>query len=87
MSCVNVVLFCNLIGTTRARCRKSTTFPTDFTRLSPPPFLRKEPGNKTICNVPSEQSTVPHNYALPHISEIPVYWRPLKWGHSLLRTL
>ena len=37
MSCVHVVLFCNLIGTARARRRKSTTFPADITRLSPLP--------------------------------------------------
>ena len=76
MLCVNVVLFCNLIGSTRARCRKSTIFSIDFTRLSPLPFLRKGPGNKAICNVPSERSTALHKYALPYLSEI--YWRPLK---------
>ena len=38
-----VVSFCNLVGT--ARARKSTTFPTDVTRLSPP-FLRREPGDE-----------------------------------------
>ena len=27
-------------------CQKSTAFPTDVTRLSPPPFLRREPGDK-----------------------------------------
>ena len=50
MSHVNVVLFCNLIGTARARRRKSTTFPADVTRLSPPPhFLRREPGDEATC--------------------------------------
>ena len=43
MSHVHVVLFCNLIGTARARHRKLTTFPVDVTRLSP--LLRREPGN------------------------------------------
>ena len=46
MSCVHVVLFCNLIGTDRARRRKSTAFPSDVTRLSPPTFLKRELGNK-----------------------------------------
>ena len=47
MSRVNMVSFCNLIGTARARRRKSTTFPADVTRISPPPpsFLRREPGD------------------------------------------
>ena len=35
MSHVHMVSFCNLIGTARARRRKSTTFPADVTRLSP----------------------------------------------------
>ena len=42
MSRVHMVSFCNLIGTARARCRKSTTFPMDVTRLSPPPCFRGE---------------------------------------------
>ena len=47
MSRVHVVLFCNLIGTARARRRKSTSFPADVTRLSPPPsFSRREPGDE-----------------------------------------
>ena len=47
MSRVHVVSFCNLIGTARGRRRKSTTFTTDVTRLSPPPlFLRREPGDE-----------------------------------------
>ena len=37
MSRVYMVLFCKLIGSTRARGWKSTTFPADVTRLSPPP--------------------------------------------------
>ena len=45
MSRVHVVPFCNLIGTARARRWKSTTFPADVTRLSPP-FLRREPGDE-----------------------------------------
>ena len=55
MSRVHVVSFCNLIGTARARRRKSTTFPADVTRLSPhPSFLRREPGDEAKpdhCNV------------------------------------
>ena len=39
VSRVHMVSFCDLIGTTRARCRKLTTFPADSTRLSPPPSL------------------------------------------------
>ena len=51
MSRVHVVSFCNLIGTTRARRQKSTTFPMDVTRLSPPPsFLRREPGDEARLN-------------------------------------
>ena len=46
MSRVHVVSFCNLIGTARARRQKSTTFPADVTRLSPPPVLRREPGDE-----------------------------------------
>ena len=46
MSHVHVVSFCNLIGTTRARWRKSIAFPVDVTRLSPPLFLRREPGDE-----------------------------------------
>ena len=46
MSRVHVVSICNLIGTATARHWKSTTFPTDVTRLSPP-FLRIESGVKT----------------------------------------
>ena len=42
MSRVHVVSFCNLIGSARARRRKSTTFPADVTRLSPPPRLFEE---------------------------------------------
>ena len=34
--CVHVVSFCNLIGTARARRRKSTNFPADVTTLSLP---------------------------------------------------
>ena len=33
---VHMVSFCNLIGTARARHWKSTTFPVNVTRLSPP---------------------------------------------------
>ena len=36
MSRAHVVSFCNLIGIARARGRKSTAFPADVTRLSPP---------------------------------------------------
>ena len=46
MSCVHVVSFCNLIGTARERRRKSIAFPTYVTRLSPPPFSRREPGDE-----------------------------------------
>ena len=47
---VHMVSFCNLIGAARPRQRKSTTFPPDVTRLSPPlPFLRREPGNEATC--------------------------------------
>ena len=42
MSCVHVVLFCNLIGTAKARQWNSTTFPMDVTRLSPPPRFSEE---------------------------------------------
>ena len=41
MSCVHVVSFYNLIGTARPRRRKSTTFPPDVTRLSPPPIFEE----------------------------------------------
>ena len=41
MSRVHVVSFCNLIGTARARRRKSTTFPADVTRFSPPPIFEE----------------------------------------------
>ena len=41
MSRVHVVSFCNLIGTTRPRRRKSKTFPPDVTRLSPPPVFEE----------------------------------------------
>ena len=43
MSHVHVVSICNQICTARTRCWKSTTFPADVTRLSPP-FLRRESG-------------------------------------------
>ena len=46
MSHVHVVLFCDLIGTTKARRQKSTAFPPDVARLSPPPFLRRKPEDK-----------------------------------------
>ena len=36
------ISFCNLIGTTRFRCRKSTTFPANVIRL------RREPGNNAM---------------------------------------
>ena len=63
MSRVHVVTFCNLIGTARARRRKSTTFPADVTRLSPPPsFLRREPGDEAkvsqaSCNRQTDRHT------------------------------
>ena len=41
MSRIHVVSFCNLMGTTRARRWKSTTFPVDVTRLSPPPIFEE----------------------------------------------
>ena len=46
MSHVHMVSSCHLIGTGRARRWKPTTFPTDVTRLSPPPVLRREPGDE-----------------------------------------
>ena len=43
----SVVLYCKLIGTTRARHRKLTSFPTDVASLSLLPFfLRREPRNE-----------------------------------------
>ena len=33
-------------------CQKSTAFPTDVTRLSPPPFLRREPGDEASLEPP-----------------------------------
>ena len=38
----SMIFFCNLIGTVRFRCRKSTTFPANFIRL------RREPENKAM---------------------------------------
>ena len=51
MSRVHVVSFCNLIGTARPRRWKSTTFPPGVNRLSPPPFVRREPGNEATMAV------------------------------------
>ena len=55
LSRVHVVSFDNLIGTTRARQQKLTTFPADVARLSPPPppFLRREPGDEGTVRKPS----------------------------------
>ena len=78
MSQVHVVVFCNLIGTARARYRKLTTLPVDIIRLSPlpppppptptPHFKERASDGNEAVKISTEESSL---YVCPAASRSP----------------
>ena len=82
-----MVFFCNLIGTVRSMRRKSTTFLSNATRLSPPPrsFFRRELGHPYSLIPRSLLVSFPdHCYPRSHLQISNIYLL-LGWAQCLSR--